>query len=91
MNKVFWSDSAEKKMLSFNSEYYMIKETRDYIAIVMKDIENYLLNPFISKRYIEEKGDHKGIARIVYRKFKVYYEKVDEEIIILAIKFPGEQ
>lgn len=31
------------------------------------------------------------MSRIVVRKFKMYYEKKDDEIIIVAVKFPKEK
>ena len=40
---------------------------------------------------MEETGKYRGVTRIVIRKFVFYYEHADDEIIILAVKFPGEK
>lgn len=90
MKHVYWSASAENKIQHYKSEYYTLEETRDYIAWLMNNTENLLLNPLLTRRYTEEQGKYKGISRVVSRKFKIYYEKVDDDIIILAVKFPGE-
>jgi hypothetical protein len=54
------------------------------------EVEKILLNSVISKTYTEEHGDYKGISRIVVNKFKVYYECGEGDIVIVAVKFPGE-
>ncbi|RKQ34330.1 type II toxin-antitoxin system RelE/ParE family toxin [Oceanobacillus halophilus] len=91
MEKVYWSESAERKMLTYESKYFTIVETRSYIAYLMNSIENILLNPHLSTRYTEEQGKYKGLSRVVFNKFKIYYEKLDNQIIIVAIKFPREK
>lgn len=37
------------------------------------------------KTYTEEYGVYQGVSRIVVSKFKVYYERHNEDIIILAL------
>lgn len=87
MMRVVWTDSS-KKILRYRSENYTIVETHDFIVWLMNKIDNLLSNPILSKRYKEENGAYLGMSRIVVRKFKIYYEKVDDEIIIVAVKFP---
>ncbi|MBP1968515.1 plasmid stabilization system protein ParE [Virgibacillus natechei] len=90
MKHVVWSETAENKVIFYKSEHYTVEETRDFIARLMSDIESLLLNPFLSKRYLEDQGKYKGVSRIVLHKFIFYYKKVDDEIIVLAVKYPGE-
>jgi hypothetical protein len=54
------------------------------------ETEDLLRNPVLGKTYTEELGKYKGISRIVVRKFRVYFQEIKNEIIILAILFPGE-
>ncbi len=49
-----------------------------------------LSNPILSRSYIEESGDYKGVARVVVNRFKLYYELDENEITIVAVLFPGE-
>ncbi len=89
--RVVWSESAENKAVHYKGEHFSFEETRCFIAQLMIDVEEQLLNPFISKRYTEQLGEYKGISRIVIQKVRIYYEVVNDKIIILAIKFPGEK
>lgn len=91
MIRVFWSESAENKIRNFRSDYYTMEETRDFVTLLMYEVESLLLNPFLSKRYVEEKGKYKGISRAVLRKFRIYYKRIDGKILIMAIKYPGEK
>lgn len=91
MTNVLLSEFAKSKLRHYKSEYYTEDETREFIRKLSKEVESLLLNPFLSKRYKEEKGTYLGMSRIVVRKFKIYYEKIDDEIIIVAVKFPKEK
>ncbi|MBP1968518.1 plasmid stabilization system protein ParE [Virgibacillus natechei] len=86
MNKVVLSALARDKLKRYKSEYYTEDETREYLRKLSTELESLLLNPFPSKRYLEEQGKYKGVSRIVLHKFIFYYEKVDDEIIVLAVK-----
>jgi hypothetical protein len=54
------------------------------------EVDDLLINPFLTKTYTEGSGEYKGISRVVINKFKIYYESQGNEVIILGIKFPGE-
>ncbi|GGJ82163.1 hypothetical protein GCM10007063_00760 [Lentibacillus kapialis] len=49
------------------------------------DIEEFLQNEFVEQTYTEEFGTYKGLSRIVIKKFRVYYEKNQDNIIVLGI------
>ncbi len=49
------------------------------------------LNPVIAKAYTEEFGQYEGVSRVVVRKFRVYYEIIESDIVGLAIRYPGEK
>ncbi|WP_245833155.1 hypothetical protein [Oceanobacillus timonensis] len=55
------------------------------------DIEEFLKYEIVGQTYVEEFGVYKGLSRIVIRKFRVYYEKDKNDIIVLAVLFPGEK
>ncbi|WP_245745372.1 hypothetical protein [Lentibacillus persicus] len=55
------------------------------------DTEEFLKNELVGETYTEEFGIYKGLSRIVVRKFRVYYEKNQDNIIVLGILFPGEK
>ncbi len=57
----------------------------------ISEIEKLLLNPVISRTYTEEYGEYKGVSRIIVSKFKVYYKRRGDDIVIVAVKFPGEE
>lgn len=68
----------------------MPDETLDYIAQFIMETEGVLSNLTVSQHYTEEFGEFKGISRIVIRKFRVYFEVSGHDVVILAVKFPGE-
>jgi hypothetical protein len=41
--------------------------------------------------YTEELGKYRGITRIVVKKFRVYYKLSENDVVILAVLFPGEK
>ena len=90
MISIILSESTKNKLRQYKSEYYTEDETREFIRKLSEEVEVLLLNPILSQRYTEEQGEYEGISRMIFRKFKIYYEKVDSYIIILAVKFPGE-
>lgn len=91
MNKVrvLWPKPVQDKLFSYESTHFTKAVTRRYLTNLVLQTENLLLNPVLSKTYTEEYGFYQGVSRIVVNKFKVYYERHDEDIIILAVKFPG--
>jgi len=36
-----------------------------------------------------EELEYKGVSRIVVKKFRVYFEWQEDEVIVIAILFPG--
>lgn len=88
---VVWPQSVKKKLTTYRSERFTTAETYDFIVQLVLSVEDLLLNPIFSESYVEEAGKYKGLSRLVIKKFKIYYEVSKQEIIILAIKFPGER
>lgn len=89
--KVIWLPSVKSKLIQFRSKYFTPEETLNIISEVILETEDILKNPILSSTYTEEIGKYKGISRIVIRRFRVYFERIDDKIIIIAILFPGEQ
>jgi hypothetical protein len=50
-----------------------------------------LLNPVLGKVYTEETGEYAGFMRLVVRKFKLYVEMVENDAVVVAVKYPGEK
>ena len=92
MNKtrVIWPKPVQNKIFSYHSKHFTIEETRRFLANWILEAEKNLLNPIISKTYTEEYGEYKGVSRIIVNKFKVYYECYGDDIVIVAVKFPGK-
>ena len=89
--RVLWPKHVQDKILSYQSEHFTDEETHQFIISWILQVDNLLLNPVLSKTYTEEYGTHNGVSRIVANKFKVYYERHDDDIVILAVIFPGEE
>ncbi len=88
--KIVWPAAVYEKLFSFRSSHFTPEETQDFLIMLVLEIEHSLTNPLISKTYTEELGRYSGISRVVLRRFKVYYEIDDSDIIIIAIVAPGE-
>jgi hypothetical protein len=58
--------------------------------MLVLEIENILSNPLISKTYTEEFGKFARISRVVIKKFKIYYEIGNSDVVIISIVSPGE-
>ncbi|MEW9675210.1 type II toxin-antitoxin system RelE/ParE family toxin [Lentibacillus sp. L22] len=91
MKRVVLSKLAKKKIQHYRNEHFTEEETRIFLKKLSAEIEDLLLNPFLTRRYTDEWGECKGISRMIHRKFKFYYEMQGDDIIILAIRFPGEK
>ncbi len=89
--RVLWPKHVQDKILSYQSKHFTDEETHQYIISWILQVDNLLLNPVLSKTYTEEYGTYKGVSRIVVNKLKVYYERHDDDIVILAVIFPGEE
>lgn len=89
--EIIWLPSVRKKIVQYRSEYFTQEETLRFIVKVTLEIENILKNSIISGAYTEEKGEYKGVSRIVVKKFRVYFEWQDGKILVIAILFPGEK
>ncbi|MEZ7172703.1 hypothetical protein [Sporosarcina sp. OR05] len=87
---IIWFPAVREKLMQFRSEHFTPEETLEFIFTLILAIEESLRDEFILKTYTEEFGFYKGLSRIVIRKFKIYYEKDQNNIIILGILFPGE-
>jgi hypothetical protein len=55
------------------------------------ETEAVLFIPVLSKAYTEESGPYAGLSRIVVKKFRIYFEHNENDIVILAVLFPGEK
>lgn len=88
--QIIWPTPIRRKLLAFRSYHFTPDETLDFITQFIMETQDILSNLVISRYYTEEHGDFKGISRIVIRKFKVYFEISGNDVVILAVKFPGE-
>ena len=88
--RIKWPTPIRMKLLTFRSPHFTPDETLDFIAQFIVETEDVLSNPIVSRHYTEEYGEFKGISRIVIRKFRVYFEVLGHDVVILAVKFPGE-
>ncbi|MEH7345812.1 hypothetical protein V7122_18370 [Bacillus sp. JJ1532] len=79
-----------EKLFTLQSIHFTPEETKDFLINLVLEVEDLLLNPILSKSYMEEFGRFIGISRVIVRKFCIYYEFHGSDIVILNIKFPGE-
>lgn len=87
---VIWPPNVRDKLIQFRSIRYTSEETFDFISQIVLETEDLLKNEVIGRTYTEEFGKYKGISRIVVKKFRIYFERINNDIIIVAILFPGE-
>lgn len=87
---VIWLPVVREKLIHFRSERYTPEETLDFISNLIIETEDLLTNHIIGKTYTEEFGKYKGITRVVIKRFRVYYKVIENDVVILAILFPGE-
>jgi len=88
--KIIWTPAVKEKLTKFRSDRFTPEETLSYIIKIAKETEDFLSNPIVGKTYTEEFGIYKGISRTVIRKFKIYYKKINDDIVIIGLLFPGE-
>ncbi|MBM7634016.1 type II toxin-antitoxin system RelE/ParE family toxin [Geomicrobium sediminis] len=88
---IIWPPAVKKKLLKFRSEHFTPEETLDFISQVVLEIEDTLKNPILGQTYTEESGSYKGISHMVIKKFRIYFERMDDDVVIIAILFPGEK
>ncbi|GAE91071.1 hypothetical protein JCM21714_6 [Gracilibacillus boraciitolerans JCM 21714] len=88
---VIWSPVVREKLIHFRTERYTPEETLDFISNFIIETEDLLKNRIIGKTYTEEFGKYKGITRVVIKRFRVYYKVIENDVVILAILFPGEK
>ncbi|MBS4031020.1 MAG: hypothetical protein KGZ63_06315 [Clostridiales bacterium] len=48
-------------------------------------------NPILGRAYTEEVGDYRGVSRVLVKKFRIYYQQIHNDIVIVAILFPGSK
>lgn len=87
---VVWSPAVREKLIQFRSERFTPEETLEFVSDFIIETEHLLKNRIIGKAYTEEFGKYKGITRVVIRRFRVYYKIIENDVVILAILFPGE-
>ena len=88
--RIIWPSPIRLKLFTFRSPHFTPDETLDFIAQFILETEDVLSNSKVSRHYTEEYGEFKGISRNVIRKFRVYFEVLGHDVVILAVKFPGE-
>ncbi|KQL33761.1 hypothetical protein AN960_19070 [Bacillus sp. FJAT-25509] len=88
---VIWPLNVRNKLTQFRSIRFTPEETFDFISQIVLETEDLLKNEVIGKTYTEEHGNYKGISRVVIKKFRIYFEMVNNDIVIVAIVFPGEK
>ena len=87
---VIWSPAVKEKLTQFRSEKFTPEETLDFIFQFIIETEDLLKNRIIGQTYTEEFGKYQGITRIVVKRFRVYYKLINNDVVILAVLFPGE-
>lgn len=87
---VIWTPTVRKKLVEFRSPRFTTEETMDFISQFVLETEALLNIPLIGMAYTEEIGKYKGISRMVIRKFQVYFKQFNNDVIIVAVLFPGE-
>lgn len=90
MYQILWTPEVRRKLLTFRSEFFSAEETLKYIIELINEVEGFLQNGIVKETYKEEFGEFKGLSRMVIRKHRIYYQKDQDSIIILAILFAGE-
>ncbi len=90
-NQVIWTEPIVEKLRSFRSEHFTPEETYDFIVQLILESEDLLLNPILGRTYVEEFGEFKGHSRLVCRKFRIYYRMIRNDIVVIALLFPGER
>jgi len=88
--KIIWLPRVKRKIVQYRSVRFTPEETYDFIAETILEVEVLLSNPILSRSYIEEMGEYKGITRVVINKFRFYYEQIEDVITVVAVLFPGE-
>lgn len=91
VRQVIWPGPVRNKLLAFRSDRFTPEETYDYIIQIILETEILLLNPVLSKVYTEEAGEYAGFMRLLVRKFRFYIESVEDDAIVVAVKYPGEK
>lgn len=92
MNRIIlWSPAVRNKLAQFRSKHFSPEETFDFISQLILETEALLSNRILSKAYSEEDGPYAGMSRIVIKRFRLYFEQFENEILIVAVLFPGEK
>ncbi|MCP3775533.1 hypothetical protein NLX71_19870 [Paenibacillus sp. MZ04-78.2] len=90
-NQVVWPEPIIEKLRSFRGEHFTSEETYNFIAKLVMEVEDLLLNPVIGLTYVEEFGEFQGFSRAIIRKFRIYYQTIENQLVVIAILFPGER
>jgi hypothetical protein len=87
---VIWTPAVRERLFKFRGSRFTPEETLDFISQLVLETDDLLINPFFRKAYTEEFGKYKGVSRIVIKKFQIYFKQINNDIVIIAILFPGE-
>lgn len=87
---IIWLPNVRDKLTKFRSPRFTPEETFDFISQIVLETEDLLKNAVVGRTYTEESGEYKGVSRVVIKKFRIYFEQADKDIVIVAILFPGE-
>lgn len=88
---IVWLPSVRNKLIKYRNYRFTPDETLVYISQIVLEIESLLKNPILGRTYTEEVGDYRGVSRVLVKKFRIYYQQVHNDIVIVAILFPGEK
>lgn len=88
---IIWLPRVRKKLIQYRNYQFTPEETYNFISQIVLEIERLLENPVLGRTYAEEVGDYRGMSRVVIKKFRIYFEKIHNNIVIVAILFPGEE
>lgn len=90
VRNLVWLPQVKRKLVQFRSERFSAEETLDFISQFILETQSLLENPVLSKAYTEETGEFTGMSRVVIRNFRVYFEQIENDVVIVAVLFPGE-
>lgn len=88
---ILWSSTVRRKLIQFRSEHFSPEETFDFISQIVLETEALVSDHVFSKAYTEEDGPYRGMSRVVIRRFRIYFEQFDNDVLIVAVLFPGEK
>ncbi|MCW3490019.1 type II toxin-antitoxin system RelE/ParE family toxin [Dethiobacter alkaliphilus] len=88
---VVWLPSVRSKLLHYRNERFTPEDTLGFVSQIVLETDRLLKNPVLGRTYTEESGTYQGVSRVLIRNFRIYYEQYHDDIVIVAILFPGER